>query len=221
MTGSMQSEPEMMMKPDGADFAEQIEELPENMNWAKDIEGISMDEGVRNSGGIGAYINSLHLFEETLEDNARVIKAAYDENDIKLFTIKVHALKSSARIVGALGLSSLAEKLEKAGNDGDMDFIHGNAGKLLEEYRAFKDRLKKLHEDAGAEDKEPIPEDELGDAYEALRELIPQMDYDSVEMILANLNEYSLPEEDAKKMAELGKMLKTLDWDGMAQVLGL
>ena len=213
--------PEMMMKPDGADFTEQIEELPENMNWAKDIEGISMDEGVRNSGGIGAYINSLHLFEETLEDNARVIKAAYDENDIKLFTIKVHALKSSARIVGALGLSSLAEKLEKAGNDGDMDFIHGNAEKLLEEYRAFKDRLKKLHEDAVAEDKEPIPEDELGDAYEALRELIPQMDYDSVEMILANLNEYSLPEEDAKKMAELGKMLKTLDWDGMAQVLGL
>ena len=212
--------PEMMMKPEGAEGPGQIEELPENMEWVKEIEGISMDDGVRNSGGIGAFINSLQLFHDTLDNSAKVIKTAFDEKDIKLFTIKVHALKSSARIVGAMGLSSLAEKLENAGNNGDTDFINANASKLLDDYLAFKDKLKKINEDAGGDDKPEISEGELNDAYMALRELIPQMDYDSVEMIIGNLKEYRLPDEDKTKISDLEKMLRTLDWDSMAQLIG-
>ena len=45
------------------------------------------------------------------------------------------------------------------------------------------------------------------------------MDYDSVEMILDQLKEYRLPKEDGEKMAELGRMLKVLDWDGMEQLI--
>ena len=54
----------------------------------------------------------------------------------------------------------------------------------------------------------------------ALRELIPQMDYDSVEMIIGNLKEYKLPDDDKAKIADLEKMLRTLDWDSMAQLIG-
>ncbi len=210
---------EMMMKPEGAPEADMMEELPENMSWVRNINGISMDDGVRNSGGIGPFINSLNLFRDTLDDNVKVIKAAFEENDIKLFTIKVHALKSSARIVGAMGLSALAEKLENAGNKEDMGFIGANTEKLLEDYKSFKDKLSRLSETAGDDDRKEIPEDELKDAYEAIGELIPQMDYDSVEMIIGNLKEYRLPEADAKKIGDLEKMLKTLDWDSMAQAL--
>ena len=210
---------EMMMKPEGAPEADKMEELPENMSWVRNIDGISMDDGVRNSGGIGPFINSLNLFRDTLDDNVKVIKAAFEENDIKLFTIKVHALKSSARIVGAMGLSALAEKLENAGNKEDMGFIGANTEKLLEDYKSFKDKLSRLSETAEDDDRKEIPEDELKDAYEAIKELIPQMDYDSVEMIIGNLKEYRLPETDAKKIGDLEKMLKTLDWDSMAQAL--
>ena len=211
--------PEMMMKPEGADGSAAMEELPENMEWVKEIDGISMDEGIRNSGGIGPFINSLNLFRDTLADNAQVIRKALEEKDIRLYTIKVHALKSSARIVGAMGLSSLAEKLENAGNNGDMDFINANAGKLMEDYLAFDEKLKKLDENSDNSEKEMIPESELKDAYEALRELVPQMDYDSVEMVIGNLKEYRLPDKDAKIVADLEKMLRTLDWDSMAQML--
>ncbi len=212
--------PEMMMKPEGAESIPQMDELPSNMEWVRQIEGISMDDGVRNSGGIGPFINSLHMFYDTLEDSARVIRNAFEEKDIKLFTIKVHALKSSARIVGAMGLSELAEKLENAGNNNDMDFINENTSKLMDDYLAFLDRLKKLKEDEDDTDKPEISAVELEDAYAALRELIPQMDYDSVEMVLGNLAEYRLPEEDKNKIGDLEKMLKTLDWDSMAQLIG-
>ena len=108
-----------------------------------------------------------------------------------------------------------------AGNRKDMDFINANTDKLLADYRDYKNKLERLKEskDNGA-GKDEIPADELKEAYEALKEVIPQMDYDSVEMILDQLKEYRLPEEDQQKMEELGKMLKVLDWDGMEKVIG-
>ena len=50
-------------------------------------------------------------------------------------------------------------------------------------------------------------------------ELIPQMDYDSVEMILKSISEYSLPDKDAGFFEELGKLLKLFDWDGMEALI--
>ena len=64
-----------------------------------------------------------------------------------------------------------------------------------------------------------IPEDELSDAYEALRECIPQMDYDAVEMIVGQLREYSLPEKDEKLIGELEKNMKLLDWEKMEELI--
>ena len=69
------------------------------------------------------------------------------------------------------------------------------------------------------QDKEMIPEEELHGAYEALSDVIPQMDYDSVELILAQLSDYALPPEDDAKIKELKKMLEAFDWDGMEELI--
>jgi hypothetical protein len=84
---------------------------------------------------------------------------------------------------------------------------------------AFKEKLGRLNEDDGKDDKPPIPDDELTGAYEALADVIPQMDYDSVEMILDQLKEYKLPDGDSDKMQKLAKMLKAFDWDGMEALI--
>ncbi|MCR5746879.1 MAG: response regulator [Lachnospiraceae bacterium] len=211
---------EIMMKPTEEDAVKESQALPEDMLWIKDIEGIAVDDGIKNAGGASSYIFSLKLFYDTLDENASVIENAYNENDIKLYTVKVHALKSSARIIGATELSKLSEKLEDAGNRKDMDFIRDNTGKLLSDYRGYKEKLARVKETADDDSREMIPEDELKDAYATLKEVIPQMDYDSVEMILERLNEYRLPEKDGKMAEKLSIMLKKLDWDGMEELIG-
>ena len=45
------------------------------------------------------------------------------------------------------------------------------------------------------------------------------MDYDSVELILAQLSDYALPPEDDAKIKELKKMLEAFDWDGMEELI--
>ncbi|MCR5251647.1 MAG: response regulator [Lachnospiraceae bacterium] len=213
--------PEAMMEtPAAVSEAEEPKELPADLSWVRETEDISVEEGVKNSGGISGFIFSLKLFLETIDGNAAVLKDAYESDNIRLYTIKVHALKSSARIIGAEKLSALAEALENAGNHDDRAFLDENHPKLLEAYYAYKEILAPLNEQSEEEDlREPIPEDELKDAYETLRDLIPQMDLDSVEMILEQLNEYRLPPDDAKKVAKLAKLLKALDWDAMEALL--
>ncbi len=205
---------EMMIQPEQADAVEDLTELPAEMSWVREIEELSVDDGITNSGGISGFIFALQLFYETIDGNAKVIQEAYDSDNIRLYTIKVHALKTSARIIGASGLSELAQKLENAGNAGDRSFIDGHTDEFMNWYISFKDKLSRLEEEESSDEgKEPIPEEELEGAYEALREFVPQMDYDSVEMILDQLSEYKLPEEDSKKLSEMKKLLKLFEWD--------
>ncbi len=210
---------EIMMKATSADAVDDMEELPEDIAWVEGVDGISVEEGIKNSGGISGFINSLHMFRDTIEANAGVIVDALKQDDIRLYTIKIHALKTSARIVGATRLSALAEKLEEAGNRNNMEFIRENAAKFLADYRAFFEKLGRLEKKEDEEKKEPIPEDELKDAYEALKELIPQMDYDSVEMIIDQLGEYRLPEEDGERIKKLSAMLKMFKWEEMEELI--
>lgn len=212
---------EIMQKATGEDAVEDITDLPEEVSWIKDVEDLSVDEGVKNSGGITSFVGALHMFADTLESSAKVIEDAYNEDDLKLFTVKVHSLKTSARIIGAGKLSKLAEQLEDAGNRGENDFIRENVGKLLKQYRDFKDKLARLNknEQNGSDEREEIGEEELKEAYEALREVIPQMDYDSVEMITQQLETYRLPEEDEARIKELKGLLKTFEWDKMEALI--
>lgn len=200
-----------------ADVQQGLENLPKELEWLYDTPGISVPEGIANCGGADAFVSTLRTFYETLDENADTIEEAYDNADIKYYTIKVHALKSSARIIGALRLSNLAKDLEDAGNDGDMEFIRSHTDELLFSYRGYKPKLMPLVEADG--EKTEIDAAELKGAYEALREIIPQMDYDGVEMVMDQLDAYKLPEEDANKIAEFKKLLKKLDWEGMEALI--
>ena len=211
---------EIMMKPSIEDAVNEANDLPEELAWVKEVKGITVEDGIKSSGGVTTYIHSLKDFYDTIDRTADVIREAYDNNDIKLYTIKVHALKTSARIVGANSLSKLSEQLEEAGKTENMAFINDHKDELLEDLLAFKDKLAALRADDKPDDRELIPDDELAGAYEALKEVIPQMDYDSVEMILDQVNTYRLPKQDAECFEKLSKCLKLFEWEEMEKIIG-
>ena len=210
----------IMIEPTADDAVEVITTMPDNMKWIYDTEGIDVEEGIKNSGGISDYIFALEMFEDSIDENLHVIRSAYDEENVRMFTIKVHSLKSSARIIGATKLSSLAQKLEDAGNNKDMTFINDNVREFLSDYEAFKNKLERIKKkDDNNDDKEPIEPDMLQDAYSALNDVVEQMDLDAVEMIVDELDAYKLPDEDAKRLNELKSCIKKIDWDGIEKVI--
>ena len=214
---------EMLMEPAAGGGAHAQMELPSEMEWLKNVDGINVEDGIKFSGGADNFLFSLQMFADTVDENSKVIKDAYEQDDIQLYTIKVHALKSSARIIGAKALSELAASLEDAGKEENMAFIREHTEQLLSDYAAYKEKLSRLKGDAAKEDaadeKEPVPDALLADAYAALKEMIPQMDYDGVEMVLDSLKAYRLPDADREKMETLGRLLTKLDWDEMENVI--
>ncbi len=216
--------PEKMMEIPGDDaVVEADDDLTDDLRWIDDAEGISAEDGIRNSGGASQYAFALNLFFDSIEENARVIEKAYADGDIRLATVKVHALKSSARIIGALKLSGDCQAMEDAGNRKDMDYIDANIDRLLADYRAFREILKKIKGDTPEEkvsEKEPIADADLKDAYSALKDCIPQMDFDAVEMIVKQLRKYRLPDKDDAVVSELEACLLSVDWDRMEEVIG-
>ncbi|MBQ3797302.1 MAG: response regulator [Butyrivibrio sp.] len=192
------------------------EDIPEDMQWLRNVSSIDLREGLKNSGGAIPFAYSIKFFYETIEDNVDVLEKAYADRDLRLYVIKVHGLKTSAKIIGAMKLYEMAKDLEKAGKNDDIAYIDDNHNLLIEEYRSFTDSLSgvmnaNLEGDVTKVSRN-ITSEELKAAYKAIFEYTQQMDFDALEQIIGKLDEYRLPSDDKKIMDDIERALKKYEW---------
>ncbi len=115
--------------------------LPDALEGLKDA-GIDVSQGIKNNGTIDLYISVLDRFCESIDEKTEEIEELYRSENIKDYTVKVHALKSSARIIGAVSFGEEAQQLEDAGKSGDIDYIRAHHEAFMEEYMAFGEPIK-------------------------------------------------------------------------------
>ena len=194
--------------------------MPEDKDvWLDQLKHVETADGIRYTGSEEAYLKFLRTFYTTLEDKALEIEKSYKSGDMEFCTIKVHALKSTARIIGARELSKLAEKLEEAGKKKDFKTFDEHIYELLSMYRQYKEDLAGLPKEQDLIKKEPISDEALSDAYDALKTFASQMDVDAVKMILDELCTYRLLASDEEKIETINRKLLQFDWDGIEKLL--
>ena len=181
------------------------------------IPEIDSVSGIYNCGSKTEYLAVLKVFQQTCASKADEIEKYYNEGNIADYTIKVHALKSSARIIGAAEISKLAEDLENAGNSGNISLIDNNTEKLLLLYRRLGEDLSPLNPQE--EGSEPISTTELKEAYRTIGEIAQTMDFDLMSDLLEDLHQYSLPPEDAERLKKIESLLMNLDWDEIIETV--
>ena len=64
-----------------------------------------------------------------------------------------------------------------------------------------------------------ITEEELRDAYDALREVLESMDYDSVTFVTDYLGRYSIPEEERERCEQIRRAADEFEWDRIGELL--
>lgn len=198
--------------------AEQAEAPPSALpEWLGEIPELSTEAGIKNCGTEDDYLSALNIFYNSIGQMSGEIEGFYESGDLKNYTIKVHALKSSARIIGLPELSELARQLEAAGDSENVEFIDEKTGILLEMYRSYRDKLSRLDDDKKEKQssKPPAERDFLDDAFSSLDDFAGQMDYDLVEMVIESVREYSLEERDQAVFDEVDKAFMELDWSGI------
>ncbi len=158
---------------------------------------------------------------------ARMINPASDEiehhyknEDWKNYTTKVHALKSTAKVIGAAELSEKAKRLEDAGNSGYINEILQDTKPLLKLYKSYSEKLKPLIKTQENDlDKPLIDESELAEAFETMKEIAASFDYDSLTFVFQSLDEYKLPKNKAELYKEIKNAASKLDWEKINELL--
>ncbi|MBQ9568402.1 MAG: DegV family EDD domain-containing protein [Lachnospiraceae bacterium] len=196
---------------------EAADESISETKWYEEIPGIDPEAAVKNSGSEEAFLSVLKIYYDSYEVKSGEIQKFFDSEDWENYTIKVHALKSSSRLVGAIQLGNDAEALEMAGKERDTGYITAHHEALMNEYRTIIDAL--TPELGVADDRPDIPADMLKDAYAGLSEFAEAMDYELAKMVMDSVKEYRLPEDDSERFVRLGECLSRLDWDGIKEIL--
>lgn len=179
------------------------------------IKEIDSEQGILNCGSEEGLRKAIEIFISTADAKADEIAGLYTAGDIDGYTIRVHALKSSARIIGAMELSELARALEAAGKDRNSEFISEKTDELLSDYRSLKKVLSESLEPEEKINKIPATPEILADAYNTIFELASMMDYDSIEIIFESLRQYEFEKEDAVRLEKIKRSMEALDWDNV------
>ena len=190
-----------------------------------DYDDLDPETALKALGSAALYEKILEEYYRSGEDKYAGIKQSYDNEDWENYTIRVHALKSSSRQVGALKLGNMAEELEKAGKASDIDTIKSRTDDTLKEYNAFLTALGAYYGAAGdtddGADKPPVDADTLRDLADQLTEACDDLDMDRMESVSESLQGYAYEDDMRPLVDDLVKAISSMDTDKCMELIGL
>ena len=176
--------------------------------------------GLQSCGSEDDYLAVLRVFKESAVEQAGEIQQYFEAKNWKNYTTKVHALKSMARLVGALELSDRAKRLEAAGDRLDTKEIEKDTLALLALYQFCSEALSSLQETTQSDaDLPEIDGASLAEAYETIRELAASFDYDNIQLVLSELAGSRIPKDAEERHARIVAAAKKPDWDALKKYL--
>lgn len=194
-------------------FATQPEdELP-------DIPGIDVRAGVAHAGTPELYKKILEVYYASIEKKSDLIEKHEAEGNIQAYTIEVHALKSSARLIGATELSELAARLEKCGHAGETQPIKAETAELL---RFYREQLALLapycHVGEEIVESETTPE-QLSESLTALFEALDDFNINTARELMDELKRYKLDEQESELRERLCDAVDSVEYDEASELV--
>lgn len=164
--------------------------------------GFSFEEGVKHCGSKAALMKTIRIFYRTIDSKANKIEQCLKEGLISDYVIEIHALKSSALLIGAVPLSEAAKELEDYGKQGKTEVLEEKTPDVLTLYRDLKNILRPYAEKEEDAKKEFL-DGEWITALQQIHQCIEQFDLDGVDQIMEQLEEYQVPECIRESMDQL------------------
>ena len=133
--------------------AQLVDELDKLPLWLKSVPKIDLVSGIKHCETAEDYLDALFVFASSIETKSAEIESFFKKQNLTMYTLRVHSLKSIARLVGATQLADDAAAMETAGKTDDYQKIYQKTPSLLADYRSIGRLLAPILEE---EDK-PIP----------------------------------------------------------------
>ena len=200
------------------------------LSEAKELEKKSLiDEktGEKNCGSRQGYYNALNIFLDAFDDKCEELYSYYDSHDYESYAIRVHALKSSAYIIGCRKLGDLCQKLEDAGKSGDVEFVKNNHDRFMVLYGQVVDEIEERFgdelprdEESGEDEKLVMADDLITDGfYSVALKASEDMDLDALEDAFLEIKGYTFSREDKAIIEDIKQKADNFDYDGIIEAI--
>ncbi len=180
-----------------------------------EIQGLDTKTALGLLGGEKLFWAVLKDYYHVIEKKAALIKELEEQEELHRYTIEVHALKSASKQIGALSLSEMAAKMEKAGNDNNAALIHQCTDEMLEQYRSYIEILKPFFPEEKKEKKikRELTNEILSRFFNDLRVAIEELDMDRMEVVIGEMEEYQYDKEQDEFFRQIKDSIDEFDVD--------
>lgn len=180
------------------------------------IEGIDVQEGIRNCGREELFMGLLGDFYQLIDAKSLKIEKCVEDQLIREYTVEVHALKSTSRMIGAMGLSEQFAALEQYGNESNIEAIRTETPKVLLCYRKYKEILEPYGRRQQTAKREASGEEVIG-YLQAMKDAVEGFDIDGADRAMEQLEECRLPEGCLPLMEQLRVFVADVAMEEMIQ----
>ena len=209
--------------PETAEKDNKSEKNSQENDFIKELEkikDIDCKAALENCASSELLRNTINQYHSSIDEKAFELQILFEAEDWDNYEIKVHALKSTSRLIGALELSAMAENLEKAANQKDIKEIKNHHQELLDLFLSFKNKLKELTEEKSDGEAKPlISEEELSAQINKLISCADTFDIDGLDMVISHLSEFSLPLDFSQKFDKIQKSIEKVDFKELRVLL--
>ena len=157
------------------------------------IKGLDVAEGLKNCGSEELYLRTIENFYKLIDIKSVKLEQCLVAGEVYDYTVEVHALKNTARMIGALELSELFYQMECLGKDEDLKEIERRTPELLQLYRSYKEALADIR--SGAPERVETDAQTIKDVLMRLHDAMDSFELDDADAAMAELDSYILPKD--------------------------
>jgi len=194
------------------------------------IDGIDWSYGLLHLPTEEMLVSTVQDFYKTLEVEADTLDGFYQQiksnaDMLTQYRIKVHAMKSSANLIGATVLGGMAKLLENAARDADILIVDALHDIFLQEWRSYKEKMKDcISETVGdkqvEQEKEEVEDYEVISTYlESMRMAAMEFDIDKMDEIMKQLECYQYPDSMQVSIEKLSIYVTNMDAEQVVVVI--
>ena len=185
-----------------------------------DLEELDTEFAIKNCGSADLFITTLKQYYSSIKSKASELQDFFDKEDWDNYCIKVHALKSTSRLIGALAISKLAEQLEKYSNNKDVEKIQKKHKTLINKYLKFEKKLLPyMKENSEPATQKEITAEELSEKINQIIECTNSFDIDGLDNLMKELSSVKLPLDFSQKFDKILTCVQNVDFKELKNLL--
>lgn len=196
------------------DFIDEVEDE----RWGLLFDGVIGEEAKKYNVDFNGFEKNLQLYEKAYDNNIEEISEFFKNGDVENYVIKIHGLKSTSKIIGAMNLFETARYIEEKGHAGlmeaeDFEIISRLYQDMVLKIRGFLEKGK----DANAKTVTIVSGEEYEDLINRIKDAAENFDASAFMALDEELLAIETDEVHKDEIEKLKEMISTLRFSDVSE----